>query len=290
MEIRVGTASWSDPELVKSGWYPKEARRDSEARLRYYASQFDTVEVDSSYYALPKKENVARWAERVPEGFIFHVKAYSAFTGHGLEAKALPPELRAWTDAPGRIPQAAVPAGLIEAAWEMFQEALLPLREAGKLGYLLFQLPPWIHASPRAWSYLAELRRRTPGQMVAIEFRHPSWYSDWPGTRDLLAEHDFIHVAVDGPPLPEVPPRILEATGPMAILRCHGRNTLSWRGPHQSAAERFDWSYSPEEIADLGSAAQELARQEPTYVIFNNNHGDQAQRNAAQILALLRSP
>ena len=68
-EIRVGTASWTDPTLLASGWYPPGVRNHPERRLRYYAQHFDTVEVDSTFYALPRLEVVRKWAERTPEGF-----------------------------------------------------------------------------------------------------------------------------------------------------------------------------------------------------------------------------
>ena len=78
--IRLGTCSWADEGLVKN-WYPRGVRT-SEARLRHYAERFDTVEVDSPFYRLPSPETAARWAERTPEGFVFHAKASKQMTGH----------------------------------------------------------------------------------------------------------------------------------------------------------------------------------------------------------------
>ena len=80
--ILVGTASWTDKTLIDCGrFYPKEAR-SAEARLRYYATQFPLVEVDSSYYGMPTPANAQLWAERTPAGFVFNVKAFRLFTGH----------------------------------------------------------------------------------------------------------------------------------------------------------------------------------------------------------------
>ena len=53
--IRVGTASWSDPTLLETGWYPPGVKSHAEKRLRYYAERFNTVEVDSTYYAIPRR-------------------------------------------------------------------------------------------------------------------------------------------------------------------------------------------------------------------------------------------
>ena len=80
--VRVGISSWADPALIEEGsFYPKKSM-SAEARLRYYAGVFDTVELNSSYYAIPDPVNARRWAERTPPGFIFHVKAYALMTGH----------------------------------------------------------------------------------------------------------------------------------------------------------------------------------------------------------------
>jgi len=89
-DIRVGTASWTDKTLVDcQRFYPEEAK-SAEARLRFYATRFATVEVDSSYYGLPSARNAQLWAERTPEGFSFVVKAFRLFTLHHTAPEALP--------------------------------------------------------------------------------------------------------------------------------------------------------------------------------------------------------
>src|SRR5438067_7208358 len=91
--IRVGTASWTDRMLIKSGWYPPEANTPA-SRLRFYARQFPLVEADTTYYALPAEQTAATWAERTPAGFTFNVKAFSLFTHHPTRVAALPADLR----------------------------------------------------------------------------------------------------------------------------------------------------------------------------------------------------
>src|SRR5947209_18388017 len=91
--ILVGSCSWADKTLIDSGWYPPAAK-SPEDRLRYYAERFPIVEVDSTYYAIPQERNPEAWVERTPSEFVFDVKAYSLFTGHGVAVKALPKELR----------------------------------------------------------------------------------------------------------------------------------------------------------------------------------------------------
>ena len=79
--VRIGTCSWADRTMIEA-WYPPEVS-SAEARLRYYAARFDTVEADSPYYGIPTRYGDARTGRaRTPEGFVFHVKAYGLMTGH----------------------------------------------------------------------------------------------------------------------------------------------------------------------------------------------------------------
>ena len=88
----MGTCSWTDKTMVEA-WYPSGVK-SAEARLRYYAERFDTVEVDSTYYGLPSERNAELWAERTPPGFVFHVKAFGMLTRHGIRPQQLPVALR----------------------------------------------------------------------------------------------------------------------------------------------------------------------------------------------------
>src|SRR5436305_10609427 len=143
-QVRVGTASWTDRTLIESGWYPPEAN-NPEKRLRYYARQFPLVEVDATYYALPAEQTARAWAERTPADFTFNVKAFSLFTQHPTPVRALPADLREAAGQAGkdRVYLKDVGPDVAEAAWDRFLAALEPLREAGKLGAILLQFPPW---------------------------------------------------------------------------------------------------------------------------------------------------
>lgn len=89
-EFLVGTASWTDPTLVQSNLFYPAHLKTAEDRLRFYASHFNTVEVDSSYYALPSECNAELWRERTPPGFVFNVKAFAWLTQHPAETTRLP--------------------------------------------------------------------------------------------------------------------------------------------------------------------------------------------------------
>lgn len=90
----VGTASWTDKTLLDSGRFYPESVKTPEARLRFYASQLNLVEVDTTYYAIPAVTTAQHWVERTPPSFVFNVKAFSLFTGQGTNTDVLPKDLR----------------------------------------------------------------------------------------------------------------------------------------------------------------------------------------------------
>src|SRR5918911_200546 len=124
--IRIGTCSWADESLVKH-FYPRGVR-SAEERLRYYAERFSTVEVDSTYYTIPSEETVGKWADRTPDGFVFHIKAFGVMTRHPVKLEQMPPDLREGmpVDDRGRVdrPSRDLRAGVFRA----FHAALEPLR------------------------------------------------------------------------------------------------------------------------------------------------------------------
>ena len=94
MTVLIGTASWTDKTLIACGrFYPKDCKT-AEQRLRYYASQFAMVEVDSSYYAMPAPATAQLWAERTPNHFVMNVKAFRLFTGHQTQPVVLHKDIR----------------------------------------------------------------------------------------------------------------------------------------------------------------------------------------------------
>ena len=293
--ILVGTASWTDPTLIKSGrFYPKGCT-SAEARLRYYASRFPLVEVNSSYYAVPDAGTAQLWAERTPNDFVFNIKAFRLFTGHQAPIVSLPPQVR---EALGSWPKANIdltdmPAELIELTWQLYKEALLPLRAAGKLGAIHFQFTPRVQAGKRAEDLLEDVRSRLPGDLLTVEFRHRSWFDDAHRERtfDFERQHGLVNVVVDSPQgFVNSVGTHWEVTNPeLALVRLHGRNAETWnvRGP--AASDRFNYRYSTEELKELAVSVRQLAKRVGmTHVVFNNNFEDQGQANAAELLQLLR--
>src|SRR5262249_12894228 len=150
-EYRVGLCAWQDKSMLEEGqFYPLNSIK-AEGRLWWYSQCFDCVEVNSTFYAPLSAENSVRWAKRTPPGFLFSVKAYALLTGHHLDASRLPEPLRemlpasARPNARGQIENAAFPPEAREWAFQTFREALRPLEDSGKLGYVLFQMAPSLH-------------------------------------------------------------------------------------------------------------------------------------------------
>ena len=257
--------------------------KTAEARLRYYAERFSTVEVDSTYYRLPDEEMVSRWNERTPDGFVMHVKAFGLMTRHPVRAEQLPPDLRegAPVDDRGRVDRP--PRELRAEAFARFHAALEPLRSAGKLGGILLQFPPYVVAKDLSRDYLAWAVEQLRGDRPLVEFRHRSWLDEEnrAGTLSFLEELGAAHVVVDAPKTEakNLVPTVVAATSPLAYVRMHGRNADTWNVRGGSASDRFDYLYSEDELREWAGPLRELAESaDDVYVLFNNNRWSRTAR------------
>lgn len=297
MTIRVGTAGWTDPALIRSRRFYPRGCSSAEQRLRYYASKFPMVEVDSSYYALPSAANARLWTERTPADFVFNVKAFRLLTGHQTPAKALPADI---AEALGphfaqrrNVYYKDVPDELRAEIWRRFEAGVRPLQDAGRLTALHFQFPKWVTPAPDWQRHLEECVGRLPGYRLAFEFRNRTWFDGRHDDRTLAMERDLgvAHVVVDEPQgFASSVPQVWAATSPdLAIVRLHGRNHETWEKTGLSASsERFDYDYSDEELAGLAAPITRLAREaRELHVVFNNNRDDQGQRNGLSLMKIL---
>src|SRR5690242_851736 len=89
--VRIGTCSFADEALSKHWYPPGTPPRD---RLAYYATHYSTVEIDSTFYRVPDVKTVQGWAERSPDGFVVHIKAFGLLTRHPVRLEQVPPDLR----------------------------------------------------------------------------------------------------------------------------------------------------------------------------------------------------
>jgi uncharacterized protein YecE (DUF72 family) len=290
-QIRVGTASWTDRTLIASGWYPPEADTP-EKRLRFYARQFPLVEVDATYYALPAEQTATAWAARTPAGFTFNIKAFSLFTQHPTRVAALPTDLRPAVEKTGkdRVYLKDVDPEVTDQAWDRFLTALEPLNQAGKLGAILLQFPPWFPISRSRKDYILSCTERVAPRRVCIEFRNRTWMTpdNQKETLAFLAAHQLPYVSVDMPQgyRDSIPP-VLAVTAPdLAVVRLHGHSD-KWDS--KDIHERFGYHYSGRELKEWAPRVADLASDaETTHVVFNNCYRDYAQTNAQQMAALLK--
>jgi uncharacterized protein YecE (DUF72 family) len=284
--ILIGTASWTDKSLVKSGWYPDKAG-SAEARLRFYSSQFPLVEVDASYYFLPTEANAKLWTERTPQDFTFNVKAFSLLTQHPTKPRAL--KDFGVEEGTKNVYLSELEAGAVDRVWDAFLTGLEPLRQAGKLGLLLFQFPQWFPIGKANRAYILECARRAAPDRICVEFRNKSWMSENNRARTLefLEGHGIPYVCVDMPQgfVSSIPP-IVAATADEAVVRFHGHNDRDWESG--SVQRRFKYLYSPEELADWAPRLAGLAADaKTTHVLMNNCYRDYAQQNARELADLL---
>jgi len=287
-KILVGTASWTDPTLIDSGWYPPEVKT-AEQRLRYYTRQFPIVEVDATYYAPPSDTAVRAWVDRSPPGFTFNIKAFSLLTQHPTRPAALYADLR------DRLPSDRknlyardLPAHLVDEVWDRFLTTLQPLAEAGKLGAILFQFPQWFPIGAANKKYILECQRRCAPLPVCVEFRNRTWMDqrNQQETLDFLASYAVPYVCVDMPQgYPTSIPPVAAATADLAVVRFHGR-TDTWTS--KDVHERFGYRYSDRELREWAPRLRELADQTATtHVLMNNCYADYAPTNAQQLIDLL---
>jgi uncharacterized protein YecE (DUF72 family) len=295
--LLVGVTAWTEPTLVKSGlFYPKDLT-SAEERLRYYAAQFPITEVDSTYYAPPVLNVTSAWAKRTPDNFVFDIKAYRLLTEHPTPPGSLWRDLR--EDLPDELAAKRnvytkdFPDELYDEAMRRFLDALAPLRDAGKLGVILFQFPQWFVPSRHAFDRLTQIAAAVAPDRAAVEFRQHLWMDDAHAERTLafLTDHDLAYVAVDEPQgfNSSIPPVVASTTGDVAVVRFHGRNDETWNKKGVTAAERFAYDYSLDELREWTPKLEALHEDvETVHALMNNCYRDFGVRNGSQLATLLQ--
>jgi uncharacterized protein YecE (DUF72 family) len=294
--ILVGVASWTDPSMTAPGVFYPGGVSTPEARLRFYASRFPLVEVDSTYYAIPARHMAELWNERAPEGFIFDVKAHALMTGQPSEVNRLPKELRAALPAAlarkTRVYANELPDEIRDAVWSAFLDALEPLRESGRLGAILMQYPRWVGPSRANAALIEDARARLAGWRAAVEFRNRAWFDERtrPRTLDLLRRNELAYVCVDSPPgFDSSVPAVPEATSrALSIVRFHGRNTDTWEAKVAQVSQRFRYLYDETELREWLPMIRAISEQaEEVHLVFNNCYGNYGTTNALEMSGLL---
>ncbi len=264
MSIRVGIGSWADVEY--SGvLYPKAVK--AVQRLPWYATQFNHVEVNSSYYRTPTRALTASWVKATPPGSTFTVKLHRAFS-----------------QSPAKTADGDLPKRLLAG--------VAPLVRASRLAAFLPVLPPSFEPNRLALTERDGLAERLRPHLLAVELRDRRWVTGRVRVRtfDYFRERGFVFVGVDLPRIEDstmLPPLDAVTNPRLAYLRLHGRNS-SWLAA-KSAAERHDYAYAARELQEIARRVRRLAgKADEVHVIANNHAHDFAPRTALALQRLLR--
>ncbi|MFQ5806827.1 MAG: DUF72 domain-containing protein [Phycisphaerae bacterium] len=254
----IGPSGWSYPDWHGTV-YPVRKPRGFKP-LAFIARHFNAVEVNSSFYAIPKPRMTASWVPLVPAEFRFAFKLTRTFTHE-----------------PDPVPDPAAVAA--------FAEGLQPVKEAGRLGPLLIQFP-W------SFRYRAEaverLRRLAVGFAEfdrVVEVRHASWAQ--PEALDLLRQIGG-YCNIDQPRLRNCLGPTEHVFGPTAYARFHGRNVANWFADNIPTYERYNYLYSEAELREWVARLNALsAKAQSVYVFANNHYRGQGVANALELRAFL---
>ncbi|NHV99213.1 MAG: DUF72 domain-containing protein [Thaumarchaeota archaeon] len=240
--VVIGTSGWSYKDWLNVFY------TSSEKMFQQYASVFKTVEVDSSFYKQPNPGLIRALARSSPKGFTFSLKVPKTVT----HVKLMDLEKGAVRDL------------------KLFLSLLTPLKESGKLGPLLLQLPP---KPAQAFKGFNEFLRSLPEDYdFAVEFRHPTWMND--EAFKTLAENNVGYCVVDEPLLPA----LLKVTSEFSYVRFHGRGKEPW----------YYYDYRVEELEEWKGRLTELSsRAKKVYVYFNNHFRGYAVKNALQMMKII---
>ena len=251
----LGTSGFSFNDWV-GNFYP--VAMPKREWLSYYAREFNTCEVNSTFYALPKPSSLKAMVEKTGEGFLFCLKANQEMT---LQQKD----------------NAAV--------FKAFCQVLEPIIAAGKLGCILAQFPYSFRFDHRNWDYLALAKERLGELPVVIEFRNAQWLRS--EVLDWLHQQDLGFCCVDEPRLPNLLPPLAKVTSKIGYIRFHGRNSAKW-WQHEQAYERYNYSYSPSELSEWLPRIRKLnSVAEKTFIFANNHWRGQAISTIRQLRTML---
>ena len=237
--IHLGTSGYSYADW-KEIVYPDDLPHRE--WLAFYSAEFQTVELNFTYYRIPTPEQLGKLSAQTPDGFLFSVKAHQDIT-HNRTGDLAP--------------------------FARFRAALAPLEREGKLGAVLLQFPGSLRNTKENTYYLQHCFRLLPGLPVVVEFRHNDWITK--RTLDLLREWQVGFCNVDMPQLPGLLPKTAFVTAPTAYVRFHGRNEQKW-WKHDQAWERYDYSYSEEELEEWVPRLLKMGKDAERLFAYANNH------------------
>ena len=263
--ITIGLTGWSDHDVLMLS---------AQRKLEDYASHFPFVEIDTSFYGIPSENTIKSWMDKTPDTFQFIPKAYSGMTQHSDYDQYYE---------------------TIEEMFDTYKIRFYPMLAAKRIKTFLFQFPPFFHCTADNIQYLLKINELMGPLPIAIEFRHGSWYSDdnRENTLKLLKMLHFTHVVVDQPQTPSNSvPTVINATNKnLTLYRLHGQNYSGWLNATEDPgwrANRTLYDYTAEDLAIIKHNTNQLQKESTEVaVIFNNNSGGHAAKNAKEFQAML---
>ncbi|MGH9120555.1 MAG: DUF72 domain-containing protein [Acidimicrobiales bacterium] len=285
--VRVGTTSWADRDLINAGTFYPRRSMTARQRLEHYCARLSLAEVTTTYRFPPTPEVSAQWAARTPPGFVLDVRAWSLLSSAPTLPDSLWPDLHGEVSPEKRDNRRLYPGHLsadgLEECWARFAHALEPLRDAGRLGVVVFSYPGWFRPGPPAWRELFLLPQRLPGCQLAVELPNRHWFEEAACETPLapMEEQGLGLVCVDGPSADQAGPPVLAATASTALLRLRGR-----RGAQADHWTPYRYSHGDLEslrgaICELASSAHEV------HVVVDGGSAVHAAENALALNDLL---
>lgn len=249
--ILTGTSGFSFKDW-QGVFYPENIK--SSDWLQYYNKFFDVLEINSTYYGIPKPSVFDNMVKRTNDNFQFFVKVNKLTTHENSDDE--------------------VRAKLIDS--------IAPLKEAGKFSGFLAQFPWSFRNDEKNRHYLSNLADDYKGMNLYVEFRHKSWNEE--SIFDFLKHNNLLFVSVDEPSMGEMMPPVAKATGDSGYIRFHGRNKDTWWG---NSGDRYDYSYSEKELEEWIDKVEAIEKTVwKIYAFFNNCHKGYAVRNALMFMEM----
>jgi uncharacterized protein YecE (DUF72 family) len=253
--VFVGTSGYSYDDWVGPFYPPGTQNADY---LSFYSKEFNFVELNFSYYKKPDAFMLERMVQKIPDNFLFTIKAHKSMTHE-------------------------ISDDLIQEI-ASFKQGIRPLKEAQKLGAILLQFPYSFHYTPQNRKQLDNISTNLEGYPLAMEFRNNEWVKDQ--VIEELKLRRICYVNVDMPDMPKLLKPSDIVTSELSYIRFHGRNkNMWWQGDNVS---RYDYLYSDDELNDwLTRIKNILDKAKMLLISFNNHSRGQAIQNARKMKELL---
>ncbi len=252
--VKIGTSGYSYPDWI-GPFYPENLPQCQ--FLEYYASHFDTLELNYTFYQYPHTGSLEKMVNRTRGEMMFWVKAHQSFTHDFGDT----------------------------GEFKKFIHMLDPFINAKVLAGVLLQFPWSFKQTPETQSRLESLCDVLGSIKGCVEFRHKSWMH--PEILSWLKTRNLSFCSLDQPRLRDLPGVVCDSAAAPGYIRFHGRNHAQW-WDHTDGWQRYDYLYSPAELREWVSRVKHLREMNQTvYVFFNNHYRGQAVKNAQMLTAFL---